>query len=188
MLVDYGSDSDASGDEQINKAPPKPVTQTIKPKATPAASLSAALPKPRRRDGPLKITLEAPKRSNEDGDISEMRPVKKLKQEGAGASSLLAMLPPPKNKNATLPKKKDDTVPKPLAQLPAFSSATEDDEMEPEDDNPSKALLSLVPPSRLAKGKEVPKSKEETQMDFFALGEKILYTILPVLTTIRRNE
>jgi hypothetical protein len=180
MLVDYGSDSDGSGEDQVKDVPPKPVVQPAKAKPAPASSLSASLPKPRRRDGPLKITLEAPKRSVEEDGVSDTRPAKKAKLEGAGGSSLLAMLPPPKNKNATLPKKKEDSQFKPPSQLPGFGSSlqNEEEEVENEDVHMPKSSLFLVPPSRIAKGKEVANRVEETTADFFSLGEQLDYRSL----------
>jgi hypothetical protein len=179
MLVDYGSDSDGSGEDQVKDVLPKRVAQPAKAKPGPASSLSASLPKPRRRDGPLKITLEAPKRSVEEDGAPDARPAKKAKLEGAGGSSLLAMLPPPRNKNTTLPKKKDDSQFKPPSQLPGFSSLLQnEEEVENEDVYTPKSSLFLIPPSRIAKGKEVANRNEETPTDFFSLGEQLGYRSL----------
>lgn len=174
MLVDYASDSEGSGDDQNIIPASKPATQEAKPKPAQAASLVPSQPKPRRREGPLKITLEAPKRSAEDEAAPESRPVKKAKLEGAGASSLLAMLPPPKNKDASISrKKKDDATSKPLAMLPGRDPLVTDEGNDIQENNldPSKASLSLIPPSRLAKGREASKPKEDTSTDFFSLGK-----------------
>ena len=179
MLVDYGSDSDGSGEDQVKDVPPKQVAQPAKAKPAPASSLSTSLPKLRRRDGPFKIMLEAPKRPVEEDRASDTRPAKKAKPEGAGGSSLLAMLPPPKNKKATLPKKKDDSQFKPPSQLPGFSSVLQnEEEVENEDVDMPKASLSLIPPSRIAKGKGVANRNEETPTDFFSLGEQLDYKSL----------
>ena len=168
MLVNYGSDSDDSGEEnelQVTKE------QTIKEQTVPKAapSLASTLPKPRRRDGPLKITLEAPKRSAEDEGSIDVRPTKKVKLEGAGGSSLLGMLPPPKNKTPMAPKKTSV-----VENKPAFSS---DDLLgnvmgdDNEEDLASASSLTLMPPSRIAKGKEKALPASEPLVDFFSLGE-----------------
>lgn len=186
MLVDYGSDSDGSGEDQVKDVPTKRVAQPAEAKPAPASSLSASLPKPRRRDGPLKITLEAPKRSVKEDVASDTRPAKKAKLEGAGGSSLLAMLPPPRNKNATLPKKEDDSQFKP-SQLSGFGSLLPNEEEVENEDMPMSSL-SLIPPSRITKGKEVANRNEETPTDFFSLGEQLDYRLDAGPDSTLRNE
>lgn len=170
MLVNYGSDSDSSDEENVSQPQPvakKSQEQTVK--AAPKASSSPALPlpKPRRRDGPLKITLEAPKRAAEDEEPSDVRPAKKAKLEGTGGSSLLGMLPPPKNKTPVAPKKATVTEIKPTF---AVEELFEDGKDGNDEEMPAPASsLSLIPPSRLAKGKEKAAPVVEPLVDFFSL-------------------
>jgi proline-rich protein PRCC len=113
MLVDYGSDDDSGGDagpspslSKSSIATPftsKPTTQAA-PLPTSASSSGFQLPPPksnsRRRDGPVKIKVEAPKPSSEyDAPIilkKQRVDQSSVRTTGAGASSLLSMLPAPK--------------------------------------------------------------------------------------------
>jgi hypothetical protein len=176
MLVDYGSDSESDGEQQ--QVTSKPTPSTNKPTATTVPALIPGLPKPRRRDGPLKITLEAPKREAED-DLLKERPLnKKPKLTGAGGSSLLAMLPPPKNKNVNQRKTQAAPAPQKPFLSDAFLLKGVSDDQEAEDTATSS--LSLLPPSRIAKttgNPAKPLLKEEPEVDFFSLGK--LQGLLP---------
>ncbi|KAG8813730.1 Vacuolar protein sorting-associated protein 55 [Serendipita sp. 399] len=168
MLVDYGSDSESSENGQVEK-PSIPVAKPQAPKQQPitTSALSTALPKPRRRDGPLKITVEAPKYAKEDeASQLESRPIKKAKLDGAGGSSLLSMLPAPKNKTPILPQKKAAAISEPVVPLFALSAVNSDIAKE----EPISSSLSFIPPSRAAKAKEKPLAQEETSEDFFSIG------------------
>jgi proline-rich protein PRCC len=167
MLVDYGNDSDGSGDEQVSEIPPSSKIAQVKEQAAPKVipSSSTTAPKPRRRDGPLKITLEAPKRSAEDEVALDARPAKRARLEGAGSSSLLGMLPPPKHKTPVAPKKKDETEIKPVAVSKGQPGDMLDGD--PHEDLAAASSLTLLPPSRIAKGKE---KAAGPPVDFFSLG------------------
>ncbi|PVG02717.1 hypothetical protein CPB86DRAFT_750518 [Serendipita vermifera] len=169
MLVDYGSDSEASDDGQKQDTKPIKQAQPVKAASASSSSLSAAPPKPRRRDGPLKITVEAPKRDGDDPS-ADSRPIKRTKLEGAGASSLLSMLPAPKNKNPVAPKR---SVPQstPVAILKATEDEISIDDAEKDAGQASKtSSLAFIPPSRMAKGKSKVVEQEEPEEDFFSLG------------------
>jgi proline-rich protein PRCC len=170
MLVNYGSDSDDSGDEQVSELPPSSNIAQVKEQAAPKIipSSGTTAPKPRRRDGPLKITLEAPKRSAEDEAPLDARPAKKARLEGAGSSSLLGMLPPPKHKTPVAPKKNGETEIKPVA----VSKGQPGDMLNGDsyEDLATASSLTLLPPSRIAKGKEKVVTSATPLVDFFSLG------------------
>ena len=101
-LDDYGSDSDADNDVRPSSPP------ALKPLPTSKSSLSLPPPsnpeklstnpsaKPKRP--PKKITINLPALPAESGDDVDKPPAKKprLQSGAAGSSSLLSMLPPPK--------------------------------------------------------------------------------------------
>jgi hypothetical protein len=100
-IEDYGSDNDSDNGETS----PKPSVEK-----TPFSSktlLNSSQPKLKRP--PKKIAISLPNFSNvkddEDDDLKDERPVAKKPrlQSGAGASSLLSMLPQPKQKNPLFP-------------------------------------------------------------------------------------
>ncbi|EUC66151.1 mitotic checkpoint protein prcc-carboxy-term protein [Rhizoctonia solani AG-3 Rhs1AP] len=114
-LASYGSDSE--GEEEATQTPhPKATTVTATPADTDSKSSngslasSLALPPPKkRRDGPVRITVEAPK--FDDGDEEAERAQKKPRTlgtgtKGAGASALFSALPAPKNAAPILPESK----------------------------------------------------------------------------------
>lgn len=127
MLVDYGSGSESGSEDEspiaTSKVAPASSTPTtvvktstdlrLPPKssaddANARSTPSLQIPKPRRRDGPVRITLTAPKRAAEDdeADTPLARPTKRVKLEGAGSSSLMSMLPAPSSKAPLPPPKK----------------------------------------------------------------------------------
>lgn len=139
-IDDYGSDSDSDVGETPASTASKPsALPTQAPLAKPSLSLPppAAAPKPsgglnlpppkssKRRDGPVRITVDLPKpKAPEDGEETASKPVIKepgAKTKGAGASSLLAMLPKPKQAVPTLSK------PKPPRVLGGGASSSYDD-------------------------------------------------------------
>jgi hypothetical protein len=172
MLVNYGSDSDDSGDDQGSEMPSSSKVTQVEDQAASKTvySLSTTAPKPRRRDGPLKITLEAPKRYVEDEGALDARPAKKARLEGAGSSSLLGILPPPKHKTPIAPRKKEENEIKPIvASKGTLEVVLEGD---PYEDLATASSLTLLPPSRIAKGKEKALASAEPLVDFFSLGER----------------
>ncbi|CAE6433781.1 unnamed protein product [Rhizoctonia solani] len=111
-LTSYGSDSE--GEEETKQTTPPPnTTTTAVPKngdSKPSNGSSLALPPPKkRRDGPVRITVEAPK--FDDADDDSERAQKKPRTlgsgtKGAGSSSLFSALPAPKNATPILPESK----------------------------------------------------------------------------------
>ena len=189
MLVNYGSDSDDSGDDKVSEIPTSPKAAQVKEGAASKAGSvpGGQAPKPRRRDGPLKITLEAPKRSAEDDGFPDTRPAKKTKTEGAGGSSLLAMLPPPKHKTPVAPKKKEETETK----IAGASKGLPDDDPEGNsyEDLATASSLTLLPPSRIAKGKEKATARIEPFVDFFSLREnQCLASVCVLINMYRIND
>nr|GAT58651.1 predicted protein [Mycena chlorophos] len=93
-LGDYGSDSEHESDTESSVAPPavsKPVAAAPAPKKRPPKKITIGLP-----------TLGPAPEADELDD--ERPPAKKARLEsGAGRSSLLSMLPAPKDKNPVLP-------------------------------------------------------------------------------------
>lgn len=99
-LGDYGSDSENGGDSDNDT--PIPSVPTKAPKPTPTKMVQPSL-KQRK-----KVTIGLPALNPVDDDADELKdeqpPAKKPRLEvGAGKSSLLSMLPPPKQKNPVLP-------------------------------------------------------------------------------------
>ncbi|ELU36046.1 hypothetical protein AG1IA_09924 [Rhizoctonia solani AG-1 IA] len=98
-LASYGSDSE--GEEETKQTTPPPKTGDSK-SSNGSLGSSLALPPPKkRRDGPVRITVEAPKFDDADDNDSE-RAQKKPRTlgpgtKGAGSSSLFSALPAPKN-------------------------------------------------------------------------------------------
>ena len=92
-VEDYGSEDDSDNESPQN--PPKPP-----PKALSSSTLSNSLGKPTKpKRAPKKITITLPELLNgsDDGADEERPPAKKPRlHEGAGSSSLLSMLPAPK--------------------------------------------------------------------------------------------
>lgn len=100
----YGSDDDDSG----NETPPPPNAQhhPSSPNNPPGSRLS--LPPPKSKNRPKKVKIGLPALSaaiDEDAnDLKDERPAKKPRlTAGTGSSSLLSMLPAPKQKNPSLP-------------------------------------------------------------------------------------
>lgn len=105
-LGDYGSDSESGGesdnDSGVATLPSKGSTSGS---ATPS---KMALPPPKQKRGPKKVTIGLPTLNPVDDDADDLkdeRPAAKKPrlEAGAGMSSLVSMLPAPKQKNPVLP-------------------------------------------------------------------------------------
>jgi hypothetical protein len=116
-IENYGSDSDNDSEDvpesnpRTSKSLPavklaKKSTLTLNPSSS-KLSAELALPPPKAKKGPKKITVGLPVLTRKDepvDDDANERPAKKPRlQSGAGVSSLLSMLPAPKQKNPVLP-------------------------------------------------------------------------------------
>ncbi|EKM55616.1 uncharacterized protein PHACADRAFT_184398 [Phanerochaete carnosa HHB-10118-sp] len=113
----YGSDSDSENETKKVTTTPLPKSTPIAPKPAGKAGLSLPPPSntiprassssltlpPPKKKAPKKITIGLPSLPNEpsnDDDVDERPPPKKPRLEaGVGSSTLLSMLPAPKNKN-----------------------------------------------------------------------------------------
>ncbi|CUA72257.1 hypothetical protein RSOLAG22IIIB_00922 [Rhizoctonia solani] len=110
-LASYGSDSE--GEEETTQTTPPPKTTTTTSASTGTDSKPAngslgsslALPPPKkRRDGPVRITVEAPKFDDADEDVERaQKKPRTTGTKGAGSSSLFSALPAPKNATPVLP-------------------------------------------------------------------------------------
>lgn len=115
-IEDYGSGSDNGSDNESPAPKPAPVkvpmhsaksSISLPPPSTPTAKVQ--LPHAKTKRNTKKITIGLPTFSTpqdeEDDDLDDERPsAKRLRlTSGAGASSLLTMLPAPKQKKPTLP-------------------------------------------------------------------------------------
>lgn len=196
LLVDYGSDDDSGSDagEQSVTAPPPPPPKPSGPMPKPAVASSSSglqLPPPksnsRRRDGPVKIKVEAPKPLSQDEESEKLSKRQRTDEpsmhtKGAGASSLLSMLPAPKTTTISLPKptrvlgggsssRNDDPGVvmhfEPVTSSEIESTSTADD---------STTVTSFVPSStvrpkaRQAPPKTAPPKPAAPAVDFFSLG------------------
>jgi len=195
MLVDYGSGSESGSEDENPIVTPKsaPVSTTPTtavnistfphlppPKASTNDSdahsaRSLPIPKPRRRDGPVKITLTAPKRAPEDDEADTLlaRPTKRVKLEGAGSSSLMSMLPAPSSKAPLPPPKKGNGSAKvaferksALDELLRSKSKQEEDPIATE----TKATA-FMPPSLIKSKARTEEKPTESAIDFFSISK-----------------
>ena len=181
----YGSGSDNDSDaETTTTTPAKPVT--TKPTTTPNSAIS--LPPPKQAKRPKKITIDLP-RPNQGGDGEEepeQPPTKKARTDGrgAGVSSLLSMLPAPKQ---VAPVK----LPQPGRVLgggnaPALSFNSAHQSTEDDPDVPTVAKMNLFVPNSITRGKanvstedsgagpSRPRAAPSTPaVDFFSLGTTV---------------
>jgi proline-rich protein PRCC len=100
-LGDYGSDSE-NGDDSDNDAGVAP------PPAKSVQPTTMSLPPVKQKRGPKKVTIGLPTLNpidDDDDDLKDERPAAKKPRlaAGAGMSSLVSMLPAPKQKNPVLP-------------------------------------------------------------------------------------
>ena len=194
MLVDYGSGSESgSEDEKPITAPkvapasstPTTVVKTstdlrLPPKsstddAMARSTASLQIPKPRRRDGPVRITLTAPKRAPEDDEADTLaRPTKRVKLEGAGSSSLMSMLPAPSSKVPLPPPKKG----KESARV-AFAPKSALDELlrskNKQEGDPTTTetnAVAFVPPSLINSRTRKEENPAEPAVDFFSISKR----------------
>ena len=205
MLVDYGSGSESGSEDEkpivTSRTAPVPSTPTIAVKTSAIPSLpppkasgngenarsasSAPIPKPRRRDGPVKITLEAPKRGLEDDTADPpTRPTKRVKLEGGGLSGLMSMLPAPSSKAPLPPPKKGkgsarvELEPNPILDELLRSKNKHDE------DSTITGAKAFVPPS-LMKGKAKVEEPAEPVVDFFSISMSVhskLFHVIVLLT------
>ncbi|KAJ7452389.1 mitotic checkpoint regulator, MAD2B-interacting-domain-containing protein [Mycena galericulata] len=193
-LGDYGSDSENGGDSDNDSGVLAALPKTSKsvPISTPS---KMALPPPKQKRGPKKVTIGLPTLNpvDDDGDdLKDERPVAKKPrlEAGAGMSSLVSMLPAPKQKNAVLPAPArvlgGGGGPGLVFNTPSHAKGTPtmeaSDDVEPS--TASSTSISFHPPS-LAKGRSnisleegttnapprtTPKVSVAPVVDFFSLG------------------
>ncbi|KAJ7111553.1 mitotic checkpoint regulator, MAD2B-interacting-domain-containing protein [Mycena crocata] len=201
-LGDYGSDSE-HGDDSDNEATVSPPLKA--PKSAPTTASKMALPYPKQKRGLKKITIGLPTLNpvDDDGDdLKDERPAAKKPrlEAGAGMSSLVSMLPAPKQKNPVLPPPERVlgggsgpglifNTSRPAAKETSTTASTVESEPQSENAEPSTAsstAFSFRPPS-LAKGrtnisleegatKAPPRTAVKVSptpaVDFFSLGAK----------------
>ncbi|KAJ6630842.1 mitotic checkpoint regulator, MAD2B-interacting-domain-containing protein [Mycena sp. CBHHK59/15] len=101
-LEDYGSGSENDNDSDNDAGP-----VFVAPKARPTFLSKMSLPPPNQKRAPKKVTIGLPKLKavDDDDDLKDERPAAKKPrlETGAGRSSLVSMLPAPKQKNPVLP-------------------------------------------------------------------------------------
>ncbi|WOO82389.1 Pre-mRNA-splicing factor cwf20 [Vanrija pseudolonga] len=163
LLANYGSDSDSDNESGPSSPPPAP--------KAPASAAAKG-----KRKAPIKITLDLPKPSSSNGDdepkakekaAAPAPPAKKAKIAGAGSSSLLGMLPPPKRKIATTaPSKSSLAVNKSMAAKPAPVAAPARAPL-PADDDSDDEKPALMVPAALKRGA----NKKDEALDLFGLAE-----------------
>lgn len=107
-----GSESESENEKQeirkVQPAGPKSVVDLPPPSTSNSSSSKISLPPPKAtKRAPKKITIGLPALSKDDNeerdDIELERPAAKRQKTGAGASSLLTMLPAPKQKVPVAP-------------------------------------------------------------------------------------
>ncbi|KAG1891080.1 mitotic checkpoint regulator, MAD2B-interacting-domain-containing protein [Suillus subluteus] len=156
-IEDYGSDVDSENEVPSTASLPKaPLPALSKPSGLslpPPKSLSVSLPTPAKTKRTKKIEITLPSLPSSNSDTDDRPPAKKSRitsSKGAGASSLLNMLPAPTQPLPVKSKKAERVLgggngPGLLFHAPV--SVQEDDEGDGED-----ASTSFLPPS-LKKGK-----------------------------------
>ncbi|KAK0459760.1 mitotic checkpoint regulator, MAD2B-interacting-domain-containing protein [Desarmillaria tabescens] len=183
-LEDYGSGSESDGETETKPQTSSGIiSQSLKPQSKTTSSSSIALPPPRTKKR-IAIALPSLKSVKDDGDEEEIsKPVAKKPrlESGAGTSSLMSMLPAPKQKNP-IPAPTERVLGGGKGQALSFNlpSAPSADEGEGEAPGPGPSIP-FLPPS-LAKGRsnisleeERPKPAARTAapapaLDFFSLG------------------
>jgi hypothetical protein len=200
MLVDYGSGSESGSEDEkpIVTSKTAPVPSTRATAVDPSGVLSLpppnastdrgnALPspslrnlRPRRRDGPVKITLEAPKRAAEDDGADTLaRPSKRVKLEGAGSSSLMSMLPAPSSKAPLPPPRKGkDSASVGLQPNSALDELLRPKTKQGEESAVTEAKATAFVPPSLVKGKtRVNEEPGEPAVDFFSISKSNPHSI-----------
>jgi len=193
MLVDYGSGSESGSEDEKPIIPPQTVpvsstpsiaakTSAIPSLPPPKAGVNGAnarsasslhIPKPRRRDGPVKITLEAPKRGPEDDEADPpARPAKRVKLEGAGSSSLMSMLPAPSSKAPLPPPKKGkDSARRGLEPNSVLDELLRSKNKQGEGSTVMEVNATAFVPPSLMKGKAKVEEPAEPGLDFFWISK-----------------
>lgn len=180
----YGSGSDNDSDVETSTTTTAPV-KPVPTKSTTTQKSGFSLPPPKQAKRPKKIPIDLPK-PGKGGDIEgelEQPPSKKARTDGkgAGASSLLSMLPAPKQKAPAKPSQPKRVLGGGNAPALSFNSApqsTNDDSDTSADTKPN-----LFMPASIMRGK-ANVSTEDTAVgasrplvapftpavDFFSLG------------------
>lgn len=183
-VTSYGSDSESDGESNVPSPPPTNGNASSLPKqANPApkassttSSSSLALPAPKkRRDGPVRITVEAPKFEDEDEERAPKKPRTVAASgggtKGAGSSSLFSALPAPKNATPVAPEPKRVLGGGGGPAL-SFASVSSASTSAPQSEEKSTSNGLFLPPS-MAKGKAkevLPTVAAAPAVDFFSLG------------------
>jgi proline-rich protein PRCC len=214
LNLDYGSDhsdSDTEESTQTNstskplvatagpsKAAPKPTIATTSklglppPSSKLSSSLSLPAPKTKRVK---KITIELPEPSKEDEEDEDSQPAAKKPRLGAGASSLLSMLPAPKQKEPVpsesqrvLGGGKGPGLVFSTSRASSSVASAPDPEDSGEDNAPPKSLAtSLPPPQATSKLAFLPaslgKGRKNVNIEDVGLAKKPTATIAPAAPT-----
>jgi hypothetical protein len=174
-----GSDSDSDVETTTTTVPVKPVPTKLT--STPKSAVS--LPPPKQAKRPKKITIDLPKpNKGEDGeDDPGQPPTKKARTDGkgAGASSLLSMLPAPKQAVPAKPSQPERVLGGGNAPALSFNSVPRPASDEP--DTSTFAKQNLFVPNSIVRGKANvstedfaaprPRAGPSTPaVDFFSLG------------------
>ncbi|KAG8691206.1 hypothetical protein FRC11_005905 [Ceratobasidium sp. 423] len=184
-LASYGSDSE--GEEETRQATPPKATSTATPASKDTGSKpsnvslgsSLALPPPKkRRDGPVRITVEAPK--FDDVDEESERVQKKPRTagagtKGAGSSALFSALPAPKNAAPILPEPKRVLGGGGGPALNFSTASTTSSDTRPTSQETKSTSNGLFLPPAMAKAKAQAKApppaiESTSSVDFFSLG------------------
>ncbi|KAK0240108.1 mitotic checkpoint regulator, MAD2B-interacting-domain-containing protein [Armillaria nabsnona] len=179
-LEDYGSGSESDGETETKTQASSSInSQSLKPQSKTTSSSSIALPPPRTKKR-VAIALPSLKPVKDDADEKEIsRPAAKKPrlESGAGTSSLMSMLPAPKQKNPA-PAPTERVLGGGKGQALSFNTPSS---APPADEEAPAPSIPFLPPS-LAKGRsnisleeDRPKPAARTAapapaMDFFSLG------------------
>ncbi|KAH7340255.1 mitotic checkpoint regulator, MAD2B-interacting-domain-containing protein [Rhizoctonia solani] len=186
-LASYGSDSEGEEETKQTGPPPKATTATLTPREIESKSSngsqgsSLGLPPPKkRRDGPVRITVEAPK--FDDADEESERAHKKPRTQGAGtkgagSSSLFSALPAPKNAAPALPEPKRVLGGGGGPALNFSMASTTSSDAQSTNQETKAISNGLFLPPAMAKAKAQAKAPPPTietaaPVDFFSLGTK----------------
>lgn len=179
-----GSDNDSDVETTTTTAPAKPIPA----KSTATSKSSFSLPPPKQARRPKKIAIDLPKPSKGDDvrDELEQPPKKKARTDGkgAGVSSLLSMLPAPKQTAPTKPPQQERVLGGGNAPALSFNSALQP--ANDDSDTSTGAKPNLFVPASITKGKTNVSTEEAAArpsrprvvpstpaIDFFSLGTMV---------------
>ena len=183
----YGSGSDSDSDAETTTTTTAPIRSApVKPTTTQKSTISLPPPKQAKRPKKIAIDLPKPNKGDDRGDDPEQPPTKKTRTDGkgAGVSSLLFMLPAPKQVAPAQPPQRERVLGGGNAPALSFTSAPQSAHDGP--DRLTVAKPNLFVPNSITRGKANVSTEDSEAgpsrpratssapvVDFFALGTTV---------------